>query len=72
MHLTLFVIFLKKLEFIQVQIEVASKIHLYWGSGSPYACKVQIVLEEKELQYESHFLKFSNQERKTLVVKFQF
>jgi glutathione S-transferase len=39
-------------------------IQLYYGSGSPYAWRVQLVLEEKGLRYEPVLLSFSNGEHK--------
>jgi len=40
-------------------------LELYWGSGSPYAWRVQLALEYKRLAYESHMLQFSMQEHKS-------
>lgn len=40
-------------------------LELYWGSGSPYAWRVQLALEYKGLPYESHLLQFSKQEHKS-------
>jgi glutathione S-transferase len=40
-------------------------LELYWGSGSPYAWRVQLALEYKGLAYESHLLQFSKQEHKS-------
>jgi glutathione S-transferase len=40
-------------------------IELYWGSGSPYSWRVQLALEYKRLQYQSHLLQFSKQEHKS-------
>ena len=40
-------------------------IELYWGSGSPYSWRVQLALEYKRLDYESHLLQFSKQEHKS-------
>eukprot|EP00271_Cylindrocystis_brebissonii_P003802 TRINITY_DN15047_c0_g1_i1.p1 TRINITY_DN15047_c0_g1~~TRINITY_DN15047_c0_g1_i1.p1 ORF type:complete len:223 (+),score=43.89 TRINITY_DN15047_c0_g1_i1:136-804(+) len=37
---------------------------LYWGSGSAFCWRVQIVLEEKGLEYESMLLSFSKGEHK--------
>jgi len=49
---------------------MATKITLYWGSGSPPCWRVMLALEEKGLQYESKFLEFSkNQQKSEEVVK---
>jgi glutathione S-transferase len=40
-------------------------LELYWGSGSPYAWRVQLALEYKRLPYVSHLLQFSKQEHKS-------
>jgi glutathione S-transferase len=40
-------------------------IDVYWGSGSPYAWRVLLALEFKELPYTSHLLQFSKQEHKS-------
>lgn len=40
-------------------------IQFYYGSGSPYAWRVQLVLEEKGLPYERVLLSFSKGEHKT-------
>jgi glutathione S-transferase len=40
-------------------------IELYWGSGSPFAWRIMLTLEVKELQYESKLLEFSKGEHKT-------
>ena len=40
-------------------------LELYWGSGSPYSWRVQLALEYKRLDYESHELQFSKQEHKS-------
>lgn len=40
-------------------------ITIYWGSGSMFAWRVLITLEEKDLQYESKLLSFSEKEHKT-------
>jgi len=40
-------------------------LELFWGSGSPYAWRVQLALEYKRLAYESHLLQFSMQEHKS-------
>ena len=37
-------------------------IELYWGSGSPFAWRVMLILEVKGLAYESRFLEFSKGE----------
>lgn len=38
---------------------------LYYGSGSPYAWRVQLALEHKALPYERRVLSFSNAENRT-------
>lgn len=40
-------------------------IDLYWGSGSGYSWRVQLALEHKSLAYNSHLLKFDQQEHKS-------
>lgn len=40
-------------------------IELYWGSGSPFAWRVMLALEIKNLPYESKLLEFSKGEHKT-------
>jgi glutathione S-transferase len=40
-------------------------IELYWGSGSPFAWRVMLMLEVKRLAYESKLLEFSKGEHKT-------
>lgn len=40
-------------------------IELYWGSGSPFAWRVMLMLELKGLPYESKLLEFSKGEHKT-------
>ena len=40
-------------------------IRFYYGSGSPYSWRVQLVLEEKGLAYEPVLLSFSKREHKT-------
>ena len=40
-------------------------IHFYYGSGSPFSWRVQLVLEEKKLPYESVLLSFSKGEHKS-------
>lgn len=37
---------------------------LYWGSGSAWCWRLQIVLEEKGVDYESHLISFSKGEHK--------
>jgi glutathione S-transferase len=37
-------------------------VELYWGSGSPYAWRVLLALEYKQIPYVSHRLEFSKQE----------
>ena len=39
-------------------------IELYWGSGSAYCWRVMLALEHKRLAYNSHLLKFDQQEHK--------
>jgi glutathione S-transferase len=39
-------------------------IQLYWGSGSPFAWRVMLALEVKNLAYESKLLEFSKGENK--------
>jgi glutathione S-transferase len=39
-------------------------IDLYWGSGSAYCWRVMLALEHKRLDYQSHLLKFDQQEHK--------
>ena len=39
-------------------------IELYWGSGSPFAWRVMLVLELKRLPYDSKLLEFSKDEHK--------
>jgi len=48
---------------------MASKIFLYWGSGSPPCWRVMLTLEEKGIAYESKLLEFSKQEHKSDEVK---
>lgn len=43
---------------------MASKIFLYWASGSPPCWKVMLALEEKGVKYESKLLQFSKNEHK--------
>ena len=40
-------------------------IHFYYGSGSPFSWRVQLVLEEKKLPYEPVLLSFSKGEHKS-------
>jgi glutathione S-transferase len=40
-------------------------LELFWGSGSPYSWRVQLALEYKRLEYQSHLLQFSMQEHKS-------
>ena len=40
-------------------------IRFYYGSGSPFSWRVQLVLEEKGLPYERVLLSFSKGERKS-------
>ena len=40
-------------------------IDIYWGSGSPYAWRVLLALEYKQLPYTAHLLQFSKQEHKS-------
>ncbi|MEP7275530.1 MAG: glutathione S-transferase family protein [Betaproteobacteria bacterium] len=40
-------------------------ITLYYGSGSPYAWRVQLALEHKALAYERKILSFANKETRT-------
>jgi glutathione S-transferase len=40
-------------------------IEVYWGSGSPFAWRVLLALEYKQLPYVSHLLQFSKQEQKS-------
>jgi len=44
---------------------MASKILLYWGSGSPPCWRVMLTLEEKGVHYESKLLEFSKKEEKS-------
>jgi glutathione S-transferase len=41
------------------------EIFLYWGSGSTPCWRVQIVLEEKQLNYQNKLLSFDKQEHKS-------
>ena len=38
---------------------------LYWGSGSPFAWRVLLALEHKQLAYESQLLHFDRQEHQS-------
>ena len=40
-------------------------IEVYWGSGSPFAWRVLLTLEVKQLPYQSHLITFSQQENKS-------
>lgn len=40
-------------------------LEVYWGSGSPFAWRVLLTLEVKQLPYQSKLLKFSKQEHKS-------
>jgi len=40
-------------------------IDIYWGSGSPFAWRVLLILEYKRIPYRSHLLQFSKQEHKS-------
>lgn len=39
-------------------------IDFYWGSGSPYAWRVMLMLEAKRIAYNSHLLSFSENDHK--------
>jgi glutathione S-transferase len=39
-------------------------IDFYWGSGSPYAWRVMLMMEAKRLAYNSHLLSFSEADHK--------
>jgi glutathione S-transferase len=43
----------------------STAIEIYWGSGSPFAWRVLLALEHKQLPYQSHLLQFSKGEHKT-------
>src|SRR6202035_4522324 len=43
----------------------AMAIEVFWGSGSPFAWRVLLALENKRLPYVSHLLQFSKQEHKS-------
>ncbi len=40
-------------------------LEVYWGSGSPFAWRVLLTLEVKQLPYQSHLISFSQQENKS-------
>lgn len=40
-------------------------LEVYWGSGSPFAWRVLLTLEVKQLPYESRLLSFANREHKS-------
>jgi len=40
-------------------------LEVYWGSGSPFAWRVLLTLEVKQLTYESKLLSFANREHKS-------
>jgi glutathione S-transferase len=40
-------------------------LQVYWASGSPFAWRVLLTLEVKELPYESRLLSFANREHKS-------
>lgn len=40
-------------------------LEVYWGSGSPYAWRVLLTLEVKQIDYESHRLGFTDEELKS-------
>jgi glutathione S-transferase len=40
-------------------------LEVYWGSGSPFAWRVLLTLEVKQLPYQSHLITFSKQENKS-------
>ncbi|RNA03871.1 glutathione S-transferase A-like [Brachionus plicatilis] len=44
---------------------MSQEIFLYWGSGSTPCWRIQLVLEEKNLQYEQKLLSFEKQEHKS-------
>jgi glutathione S-transferase len=44
---------------------MASKIFVYWASGSPPCWRVMLALEEKGVPYESKLLQFSKNEQKS-------
>jgi glutathione S-transferase len=57
----------KQSKTIQQQLihTMSKTIQLYWGSGSPFARRVQILLFEKKIPFESKLLEFSKKEHKT-------
>lgn len=40
-------------------------VDVYWGSGSPFAWRVLLTLELKQVPYKSHLLEFSKREHKS-------
>jgi glutathione S-transferase len=40
-------------------------VDVYWGSGSPFAWRVLLTLELKQVPYESHLLECSKREHKS-------
>jgi glutathione S-transferase len=42
---------------------------LYWGSGSPPAWRVRLLLEEKEIAYKSHLISFEDGELQTPLMR---
>ncbi len=44
---------------------MSQKIFLYWGSGSIPGWRLQLVLEEKKISYESKLLSFDKNEHKS-------
>src|ERR1700746_1515869 len=40
-------------------------LDVYWASGSPFAWRVLLTLEAKQLPYESRLLSFANREHKS-------
>jgi glutathione S-transferase len=44
---------------------MSQKIILYWGSGSVPCWRLQLALEEKNVQYENKFLSFDKKEHKS-------
>ncbi len=44
---------------------MSHNLTLYWGSGSPFAWRVMILLLESGLQFNSKLLSFSNREHKS-------
>ena len=39
-------------------------LDIYWGSGSPYAWRVLLALEIKQIPYTSHLIEFSKNQHK--------